>query len=341
MRCQSDLVSPLPSRARTRQRSIGHHRAPDQHRDAGEGTAESVAGVTRATAVRRAALVVAVVHLALGLLGTLPPAHLQWHEVPDALLVRNGSGLLLGVMPNNLVVTAVRLGIGVCGVAASRGLASSVAFLKLVTVGSALLAGLSLLPAGEAAFGAAPIAGANRWFHIAVAAAAAVAGWGTGARRVVGVASARDLAPSVETARRAHQLLAPFPLVCLLGAALTDIALWWTTRSWYNGSGPFWDRASLWLIGTGLTTGVLCALAGVVLRWREESHQRSGGLIFHNLAATVGLAVAAVNAAARATSPDLVSVVAGTGLSVTAAAAVAFSYWVGLVADRGDGSRYR
>jgi uncharacterized membrane protein len=296
---------------------------------------------SRSMGLRHVALVIASVHLALGMLGALPPAHIQWMDVPDALLVRNGSGLLLGAMPNNLVLTAVRIAVGALGLAASRGSTSSVRFLRVVTIGSAGLVALSVLPGGETAFGIAPIGGVNVWYHVAVAVAAGVAGWSHGARKLVAAASLKTLVPSVESARLTHQLLAPFPLVCLIGAALTDLALWWTTRPWYNGSGPFWERASVWLIGTGLTVGALCALSGAAIRWREDGSQRIGGLTPHNLAAMLGLAVSAVNAAARTTSPDLVSIVVGTGLSVTAATAMAFSYWTGLAAVRRERFRYR
>ncbi len=312
---------------------------PGDH--AGPTAMERMAEHTRSKALRRAALAVALVHLALGLLGTLPPAHIQWMEIPDALLVRNGSGLLLGVMPNNLVLTAVRIGVGAFGLAASRGSMSSVRFLRIVTIGSALLAGLSVVPGGGTAFGVAPIAGVNVWFHVAIAIASGIAGWSRGARALIKAASIRNLAPSIDTARLAHQLLAPFPLVCLIEAALADLAFWWTTRAWYNGSGPFWERASLWLIGAGLATGVLCALAGAVIRRRADSNQRSGEFTPHSLVATFGLAVTAINVSARATSPDLVSIVVGTGLSVTAATAVTASYWAGLAAVRREQSSHR
>ena len=85
--------------------------------------------------MRLVALVVALVFLGPGILGSLPPMHSEWTTAPDPLIVRNGIGLLLGFLPNNIVLTVTRLSVG--------------------------LAGLALLPSVETAFGVAPIAEAN------------------------------------------------------------------------------------------------------------------------------------------------------------------------------------
>ena len=142
--------------------------------------------------------------------------------------------------------------------------------------------------------------------------------------------SSRTIAPSAATARVVHQLTAPFPLACFVGAAVTDLAYWWTTRPWYNGSGPFWTRASLWLIGTGVAVGVLCALVGAYARWRDDN-QQSRVLTIHSSAAVVGLLFAILNVAFRALSAsDPIPV--GIALSLASAASLALAYWAGLAA---------
>ena len=54
-----------------------------------------------------------------------------------------------------------------------------------------------------------------------------------------------------------HPLLVTLPIGFLIGAFLSDIAF-------YSTGDAFWARASAWLIGAGLVTGVLAAIAGLV-----------------------------------------------------------------------------
>jgi uncharacterized membrane protein len=54
-----------------------------------------------------------------------------------------------------------------------------------------------------------------------------------------------------------HPLLVTFPIAFLIGAVLTDLTFQGT-------SDAFWARASAWLIGAGLVSGALAALAGFI-----------------------------------------------------------------------------
>ncbi len=54
-----------------------------------------------------------------------------------------------------------------------------------------------------------------------------------------------------------HPMLIPFPLAFLTGALLTDLAFWATVD-------PFWARASVWLLGVGLLTGLVAGAVGAV-----------------------------------------------------------------------------
>ncbi len=54
-----------------------------------------------------------------------------------------------------------------------------------------------------------------------------------------------------------HPMLIAFPIAFLLGALASDAGFWWT-------SDPFWARASLWLAGAGLVTGLLAAVFGLI-----------------------------------------------------------------------------
>jgi uncharacterized membrane protein len=54
-----------------------------------------------------------------------------------------------------------------------------------------------------------------------------------------------------------HPLLVTFPIAFLTGALGTDVGYWLT-------GDLFWARASYWLIGAGLASGVVAALAGML-----------------------------------------------------------------------------
>jgi uncharacterized membrane protein len=53
-----------------------------------------------------------------------------------------------------------------------------------------------------------------------------------------------------------HPLLVTFPIAFLTAALGTDVGYWLTND-------PFWARASFWLIGAGIVTGVIAAITGM------------------------------------------------------------------------------
>ncbi|MGJ4947142.1 DUF2231 domain-containing protein [Bradyrhizobium sp. HKCCYLS20291] len=54
-----------------------------------------------------------------------------------------------------------------------------------------------------------------------------------------------------------HPMLVPFPIVCFIGALVTDITYWRTAEI-------MWADISAWLLMIGLVMGVLAALAGLI-----------------------------------------------------------------------------
>jgi uncharacterized membrane protein len=54
-----------------------------------------------------------------------------------------------------------------------------------------------------------------------------------------------------------HPFLAAFPITFLVSAFLTDVMFW-------HSGDLFWARASLWLLGAGLLTGIVAAMAGLM-----------------------------------------------------------------------------
>ncbi|WP_424631961.1 DUF2231 domain-containing protein [Bradyrhizobium sp. SYSU BS000235] len=54
-----------------------------------------------------------------------------------------------------------------------------------------------------------------------------------------------------------HPMLVSFPIVCFVGALVTDIAYWQTAQM-------MWADFSAWLLAVGLVMGVLAAIAGLI-----------------------------------------------------------------------------
>src|SRR4051794_38028913 len=54
-----------------------------------------------------------------------------------------------------------------------------------------------------------------------------------------------------------HPMLIPFPIACFVLTFISDLSFWKT-------SNEFWPNASLWLLGIGLITAALAAVAGAV-----------------------------------------------------------------------------
>ena len=68
------------------------------------------------------------------------------------------------------------------------------------------------------------------------------------------------LEPTVQIARHPiHPMLVPFPIVCFIGALITDIVYWQTAEM-------MWTDISAWLLLVGLTMGVLAGRPSRVSR---------------------------------------------------------------------------
>lgn len=54
-----------------------------------------------------------------------------------------------------------------------------------------------------------------------------------------------------------HPMLVPFPMVCFIGALITDLA-------YFASANIMWSNFSIWLITAGLVMGSLAALTGLI-----------------------------------------------------------------------------
>lgn len=129
-----------------------------------------------------------------------------------------------------------------------------------------------------------------------------------------------------------HPMMVTFPIAYLLGALGSDVGFWWTGDA-------FWARASLWLLGAGLATGVAAALAGVGDFVLVKEIRRLTSSWSHFLMGVVVLAMAAPNWWMRVGDAAGSVVPWGLALSAATAAAVAGAGWMGakLVFDHNVG----
>ena len=119
-----------------------------------------------------------------------------------------------------------------------------------------------------------------------------------------------------------HPLLVTLPIGFLIGAFLSDIAFY------YTGDG-FWARASAWLIGAGLVTGILAAIAGLIDFLGSERIRSLTIAWFHFGGNGIAMVLTAVNLYFRSES-DMIAVTGGQLLlSILVVVIFAVTGWLG------------
>jgi len=94
-----------------------------------------------------------------------------------------------------------------------------------------------------------------------------------------------------------HPMLIPFPIVCFVGAFVTDIV-------YSQNQDPGWATASNWLLGVGLVMAALAAVAGLTDYLGDERIRRLGDALKHMLANVAAVVLEAVNLVLRLDNPD-------------------------------------
>jgi uncharacterized membrane protein len=102
-----------------------------------------------------------------------------------------------------------------------------------------------------------------------------------------------------------HATLAPIPVVCFVGAFLTDIAYWKTAAMQ-------WANMSAWLLTAGLVASVFVVLAGLIDFFGERRIRGLPGAWVHGLGNGLALILAIWNAFVH--SRDAYTSVVPTGL---------------------------
>ena len=94
-----------------------------------------------------------------------------------------------------------------------------------------------------------------------------------------------------------HPMLIPFPIVCFVGAFVTDVV-------YSQNQDPGWATASTWLLGVGLVMAALAAVAGLTDYLGDERIRRLGDALKHMLANVAAVVLEAVNLVLRLDNPD-------------------------------------
>ena len=102
-----------------------------------------------------------------------------------------------------------------------------------------------------------------------------------------------------------HAMLAPIPVVCFVGAFLTDIAYWKTTAMQ-------WANMSAWLLTVGLVVSVFVVLAGLIDFFGDGRIRRLPCAWVHGLGNALALILSIWNAFVH--SRDAYTSVVPTGL---------------------------
>ena len=118
-----------------------------------------------------------------------------------------------------------------------------------------------------------------------------------------------------------HPMLVPFPIVFFISALATDLLF-------LRNGAEIWATASVWLLGAGLATAALAALAGLVDFFGDRRIRSLRDARMHMIGNIVAVLVEAVNLVLRLGDP---AAGASTGviLSAVAVAILAFTGWKG------------
>lgn len=136
-----------------------------------------------------------------------------------------------------------------------------------------------------------------------------------------------------------HPLIVTFPIAFLTGALGTDLGYWLTQD-------PFWARASVWLLGAGLLTGLLAAATGMMDFLKIDRVKKHSAGWIHAVGNIAGLFLALINWVLRLNDPAAAVFPLGIILSTVVAALLGITGWFGAeliyrhkVAVIGDSSR--
>lgn len=118
-----------------------------------------------------------------------------------------------------------------------------------------------------------------------------------------------------------HPMLVPFPIVFFISALATDLLF-------FGNEAEIWATASVWLLGAGLVTAALAALAGLVDFFGDRRVRSLRDARMHMIGNIMAVLVETVNLVLRLGDP-VAGVSTGVILSAVAVVILAFTGWKG------------
>ena len=118
-----------------------------------------------------------------------------------------------------------------------------------------------------------------------------------------------------------HPMLVPFPIVCFIGAFVADVMF---TR----GGSASWATASNWLLGVGLATAALAAIAGLTDYLGDSRVRSLSDATKHMIANVLAVLIEAFNLLLRLGNPDFIGST-GIYLSGLVVLILLYSGWKG------------
>lgn len=119
-----------------------------------------------------------------------------------------------------------------------------------------------------------------------------------------------------------HPMLVPFPMVCFVGALVTDIAYWRTAEM-------MWADFSAWLLFAGLIMGALAAIAGLIDFIGNRGIRLMPAAWFHMAGNAVVLLLALFNSFVHSRDAWTSVVPSGLVLSALTVVVMLFTGWMG------------
>jgi uncharacterized membrane protein len=118
-----------------------------------------------------------------------------------------------------------------------------------------------------------------------------------------------------------HPMLIPFPITCLVGAFVTDLL-------YLNSDDRGFAVASHWLLGFGIGTALLAALAGLTDYMGDDRIRRLNVALQHMLANVTAVVISVINFVIRMDDPTDIRGL-GIYLSGTVVLILVYSGWLG------------
>lgn len=119
-----------------------------------------------------------------------------------------------------------------------------------------------------------------------------------------------------------HPMLVPFPIVFLISALLTDIA--YVRSGW-----AAWAYASSWLIGAGIATALLAALAGFTDFFGDRRIRNLRPAWYHMIGNLAAVLLSVVNFFVHLRDGAVAVMPTGLILSAVVVLLLAFNGWMG------------